>query len=708
MSGAGMERPLALVADDDDGTRLMLGEAAEQAGLAVVTVKDGRSALNVGLSTPLAVALLDVEMPGLDGLEVCRALRQSAAARTLPIIMITARDDPHSIQRAFDAGATDFISKPLNLPLLPRRLEYILRNAGLLRTLEQREAEYRTLIQSMPDTVYLVGTDGRVRRVWNDRQAQAAGADAGEPQVPLQSLLPPSIGARADRSVSLTARDGQPRTDEYSAADEAGEEHSYELRYFRCGTGEIMAMRQEVTARKRVERRIHELAFSDSLTGLPNRQAFFQQLGGELAEVAEPAASDLEPECVAVVVFHLTGFGRINETFGHDVGDDVLRVVTSHLARCVAAAQARPARAVLARLDGNQFALCLRARAADQAARQIAEAFAAVLRNALRCGQHEFFLQASAGIAVSPEHGLDAAMLVKNASTAMFECRSSASATHAVYADVMGARALMGISLDAELRRALVHDGLQLVYQPKFNLATGRPVGAEALLRWTHPQLGAVSPGRFIPLAEQTGLILEVSAWVVRAVCRQISAWRRSGLNIPIALNLSGKDFLHADPATLIAQEISAAGIPASSVELEVTESVLVGDFERVSAGLAALRALGCRVALDDFGTGYSSLRYLQRLPLDGLKVDRSFVIDVHRTAADGAIYEAIIALARRVGLTVTAEGVEEQAQLDWLRAQGCDEVQGFLLARPMCAADLELLLSGIAASPDVPGVAYG
>jgi len=706
-----MQRPLALVADDDDGTRLMLGEAAEQAGLAVVTVSDGRSALNVGLTTSFAVALLDVEMPGLDGLEVCHALRSSAHARTLPIIMITARDDPHSIQRAFDAGATDFISKPLNLPLIPRRLEYILRNAGLLRTLEQREAEYRTLIQSMPDAVYLVGTDGQVRRVWNDPQSGPAGAAGAEPQVPLRSLLPPAIGARAERSVALTARDGQPRTDEYSAADEDGAEHSYELRYFRCGTGEIMAMRQEVTARKHAERRIHELAFGDSLTGLPNRQAFFQQLDGELTELTElsgPVQGAPEPECVAVVVFHLTGFGRINETFGHDVGDEVLRVVAARLARCVAAVPAQPLRTVLARLDGNQFALYLRAGSAGDVAQQIAVAFAAELSNALHCGQHEFFLQASAGIALFPDHGRDATMLVKNASTAMFECRSGGSGTHAVYADVMGARALMGISLDAELRRALLHDGLHLLYQPKFNVASGRPVGAEALLRWTHPQLGAVPPGRFIPLAEQTGLILGVSAWVVRAACRQIGAWRRQGLDIPVAINLSGKDFMHGDPVQLIAGEIAAAGIPAASLEIEVTESVLVGDFERVSAGLAGLRALGCRVALDDFGTGYSSLRYLQRLPLDRLKVDRSFVTDVHRTVADGAIYEAIIALARRVGLAVTAEGVEEQAQLDWLRAQGCDEVQGFLLARPMCAADLELLLAGIAAAPDTPGVAYG
>jgi diguanylate cyclase (GGDEF)-like protein len=693
VSAAGADRPLALVADDDEGTRLMLSEAAELAGLSVVTVNDGRSALNIGLRTSFAVALLDVEMPGLNGLEVCRALRAATHARTLPIIMITARDDADSIRRAFEVGATDFIPKPLNLPLIPRRLEYILRNAAVLRSLEQREAEYRTLIQSIPDTVYLVDVDGHVRRIWNDPLAPTADAGAAGPYPLLHSLLPPVIGARAARSAALTARDGQTRSDEYTAVDQGGDEHSYELRYFRCGGGETMALRQDVTTRKRSEHRIHELAFNDALTGLPNRQSFFQRLAGGLAELAE---SVTEQERIAVAVFHLTGFGRINETFGHEVGDDVLRVVSRQLGRCLASLCPQPSGKLLARLDGNQFVLFARGPDPGRLAQQVAEALIAQLKSALRCGQHEFFLHVSIGIAVSPDHGSDATTLVKNASTAMFDCRSRAFSSYAIYADVMGARALMGISLDADLRRALVHDELQLYFQPKFDTASGKPLGAEALLRWTHPRLGTVSPGRFIPLAEQTGLILDLSAWVIRSACRQISEWRRQELDIPIAVNLSGKDFLHGDPAALIAREVAAAGIPATSLELEVTESVLVGDFERVSAGLAALRSLGCPVALDDFGTGYSSLRYLQRLPLDRLKVDQSFVTNVHRCPGDGAIFEMIMALARRVGLVVTAEGVDEQGQLDWLRARGCDEVQGFLLARPMPAADLELLLAGI------------
>jgi diguanylate cyclase (GGDEF)-like protein len=690
MSSGDSSRPVALVADDDEVTRLLLGEAAAQAGLAVVSVSNGRDALSIGLKTEFAVALLDVDMPELSGHDVCRALRASTHARTLPIIMITGHDDAASVQRAFDAGATDFIPKPLNLPLMPRRLEYILRNAGVLRTLETREAEYRTLIQSIPDTVYLVAADGRVRRVWNDPQDPASDG-AGRHDRPLSQVLPPAIGARAVRSASLTARDGQPRLDEYTTVVDSGEQQAYEIRYFRCGTGEVMALRQEVTARKLAEQRVHQLAFYDPTTALPNRQSFYQLLGAELATLAERNEHERQ---LAVTVLQLSGLDRINETFGHSIGDEVMRTVAGELARCVEPLRAEAAHAVIARLEGNQFVLLIRGREAAGLSQRTAQVFSAVLGNAVRCRQHEFFLQVSVGIALSPDHGVDAEILVKNASTAMFENVSRGSFTHTIYADEMSARAQMKILLDSELRRAVGQNGLQLAYQPQFDVASGAPLGAEALLRWNHPSLGAISPLQLITLAEESGLILEISAWVLRSVCRQIGVWRRLGLDVSIAVNLSGKDFVHGDPAALVARELAAAGIPAANLELEITESVLVTDFARVTSGLAALRDLGCRVALDDFGTGYSSLGYLQRLPLDRLKVDRSFVTGVHQNPADGAIFEAIIALARSVGLKVTAEGVEEPDQLDWLRRHGCDEAQGYLLARPMSAADLELLFA--------------
>ena len=686
MNKANSQRPVALIADDDELMRVMLTEAVEQAGLSVIAVGDGQSALNVGRNSAFAMALLDVEMPGVNGYEVCRGLRTMPHARTLPIIMITGRDDAASVARAYEAGATDFMAKPMNWSLIAHRLRYVQRNADLLRSLEQRESENRALIASIPDTMYIVTAAGLVQRVWNDAQL------AADRQLPLalDSVLPTEVARRAALSVQATAADGRSRADEFTASDARGEERSYDLRYFRCNSGEVLVVQQDVTARKAAERRILQLAYYDTLTGLPNRESFMERVGKELSDPA------IDTKGLAIICFNMNGFERIHETFGHAVADAVVRTAAKQLTGALQQLGADGARAILARLESGQFVIALPALRAAELAEVLAQSVAEIFREPVRYCQHDFFVRPSMGLAVFPEHGRDVLTLVKNANTAMFQVQDAGLSGCVHYTEIMSTRALEWVFLDAELRRAVANDGLQLHFQPKFRLADGALVGVEALLRWNHPRLGQIPPSRFIPLAEETGLILELGAWVVRAACRQLQQWQRLGLQIPVAINVSGKEFLHGDPAAVIAQATAEAGLAPGSLEIEITESVLVTDFERIKAGLAALKALGCRIALDDFGTGYSSLAYLQRLPLDRLKVDRAFVTDVHRNPADGAIFDAIMGLARSVGLTVIAEGVEHRAQLDWLKAHGCHEAQGYLLGRPVPAEELDLLLGSL------------
>jgi diguanylate cyclase len=278
----------------------------------------------------------------------------------------------------------------------------------------------------------------------------------------------------------------------------------------------------------------------------------------------------------------------------------------------------------------------------------------------------------------------------KHADTAMYHAKGGSSGSIAVYTAAMSSRLRDWLDLEARLRRA-VHEGvLGLHFQPKFRLSDNRIVGVEALLRWHDAEHGDISPARFIEIAEDSGLIIDIGSWVTRAACRHLRKWMDAGYAVPIAINVSPKELLHGDPAKVVEAEAAAAGVPPSMIEIEITESLLAEDSATVQSALQRLRRLGCRIALDDFGTGYSSLAYITRFPPNRIKIDKAFVRDVDQSAGDAAIAMAILSLGASLDLTVTAEGVEREGQLEWLRSRGCDEVQGFLLARPLSAQQLE------------------
>jgi diguanylate cyclase (GGDEF)-like protein len=563
MSGASATAPIAIIADDEDLGRLLLAEAASAGGLTPLAFDNGTAALEAALSQDVAIVLLDVDMPGLDGYSVCRRLRAESRFATVPIVMVTGHEDSPAISRAFAAGATDFISKPVNWALLPRRLEYILRNAA---------------------------------------------------------------------------------------------------------------------AAERIER----LAYFDPLTGLPNRQSCI-----ETAERLVRDAAQLQ-ESVAIVYLDLNSFKRVNDTFGHSVGDAVLRTVAAKLSNILEVFKAGHPHLVVARFGGDEFVILLRHAAARALAIRIADACATAFREPIVYEGLEFYPAPSIGLAVYPDDGADVATVLKHADTAMYQAKTGAAESVAVYTPAMSSRLRNWLELEARLRRAVAEERLSLVFQPKFRLHDNELAGVEALLRWCDAEHGEIPPLRFIEIAEDSGLILDLGSWVVRAVCRQLRDWMNRGFTVPVAINVSGKDLLHGDPARVIQTEATAAGVPASLIEIEITESLLVKDSAAGRNALQKLRELGCRIALDDFGTGYSSLAYITRFPPDRIKIDKAFVRDVDRSASDAAIANAILSLAASLGITVTAEGIERPGQLEWLRARGCHEAQGFLLSRPLSAAELE------------------
>lgn len=673
----------AIIADDEDLGRLLLAEAATEAGMSVESFNNGTAALDAARKPGVGLILLDVDMPGLDGLTVCRRLREDTQLQNVPIVMVTGHDDSTAINQAFEAGATDFITKPVNWALLPHRLAYAIRNAASARRLADRETKVQALLDAVPDALWVFSYDGQIR--WNPNTRGNPGGGIGETGIMTKqmSIAPPDRMPEVLSAVRQMGREGKAPRIEYRDLNNNGEMRSYELRFSRCQPDGVLVVRQDTTERTRAAEHIEKLAYFDALTALPNRQQCIET-AQRMINVADKRSN------VAVVYMDLNSFKRINDSFGHSVGDTVLKTVATKLRDALSAVESLDTNILLARFGGDEFIVLVSSPKARQLALQVAEMCTQALRDPITINRLEFFSTPSIGIAVYPEDGDDLEKLLKNADTAMYHAKSSGTPGPAVYTPAMGSRVRDWLEMESRLRRAVRDDRLYLEYQPKFWLRDNRVAGAEALVRWFDEEHGEVSPSRFVSMAEESGLIIEIGAWVARAACKQVRHWLDRGISVPVAINVSGKELLHGDPIAVIEAAIAEFKVPPELLEIEITESVVVRESAAVRQGLEKLRRHGCKVALDDFGTGYSSLAYITRFPLDRIKIDRAFVREVDRSTGDAAIASAILSLAQSLGLEVTAEGIERPSQLEWLRSRGCHQVQGYLLSRPMSAILLE------------------
>ncbi len=437
--------------------------------------------------------------------------------------------------------------------------------------------------------------------------------------------------------------------------------------------GGIVVTYHDITEHKSFEAELRHLAFHDGLTNLPNRALAMDRLDRALTR------SDRTHDSVAVLFLDLDNFKVINDSLGHQIGDQLLLEMARRLQQCV-----RPEDTV-ARIGGDEFTIILEKVAGLGDAIHIAERIATLLHEPVRVSSHEFVTTFSIGIAMS--RGQDTSDgLLRDADLAMYRAKTSGKSKYAVFDHTMNASAMKRLEIETELRRAIEHNELRVFYQPLMVLDTGRLSEVEALVRWEHPQRGLISPADFIPIAEETGLILPIGRWVLAEACRQVRAWQIEQPSAPpiiLGVNLSARQFQSPELVDDITRVLLETGLPASSLKLEITESVMMNDADTTSSTLVRLKQLGVGLAVDDFGTGYSSLAYLQRFPLDVLKIDRSFVERLGRDAEGDAIVRAIITLARNLNMSVTAEGIESPEQMARLREFGCDLGQGFLIARP-------------------------
>ncbi len=693
-----------LVVDDDPVVRLVAAQTLLEAGFGSDEAADGETALRLFDPGRHVLVLLDVNMDGVDGFRVCRALRERPGAEHVPIIMLTGLHDTDSIDLAYLSGATDFITKPINWTLLKHRVRYALRVSHTLEDLARSErrlataqriarlagwvwdpeqdvfglsAEYRQLL-GMTDSSLVWSSYNFLSRVdANDRERVREALEA----------------AATGRPYTLTyrVRDGD---DEYVTLYE-------QTQVVKNAAGEVTRVEgiaQDVTDQALAHERIRYLAYHDSLTGLANRQFFREALPSALARSLRASRRS------ALLYIDLDRLKRINDTQGHAMGDQMLNALAARLKAGVRAGDLAGRLAdgaeegLVARLGGDEFILLLTDLDSAADAVKVAERLLASLAEPVRLERHELRMTASIGVAVCPDHGEQAEALVRHADLAMYAAKERGRNCCVMFDETMREQAATRAALERDLSLALESDGLELHYQPKVDATTSRMVSAEALLRWRHPERGPLSPAEFIPIAEESGLIVPLGEWVIRQAVRQLRAWREAGLPlVPVSVNLASPSFHHHGLPELIRGALEHNGLGAELLRLELTESILMEELDATRSILPLLKGMGLSLSVDDFGAGYSSLAYLRQFPIDELKIDRQFVADVTEDPGDASITAAIIALAQQLGLDVVAEGVETAAQKEFLLERGCRVMQGYLFAAPMpAAAFAELLRHGI------------
>jgi diguanylate cyclase (GGDEF)-like protein len=447
--------------------------------------------------------------------------------------------------------------------------------------------------------------------------------------------------------------------------------------------GTVLVMR-DIRERKSAEAQLHQMAHYDAVTGLPNRNLLITMMRQTLARLPWHRTH------AAVLFADVDRFKFVNDSLGHHAGDELLRALGERLRRLV-----RPGDLV-ARLGGDEFVILLHELAQPGDAARVSEKILRGVAEPMQVGGQAFDITLSMGICVAPADGDEPHELLRKADLAMYTAKREGKNRFCFYSAAMGERSAQHLALEADLRHALdASEGLIVHYQPQESTG-GTLTGLEALLRWDHPRLGMLSPARFLPIAEDADLMGRVDAWVLHAACAQLTAWRAGGLAVPrVSVNVSNQMFRRQDLVELVRRTLAETGLPASALELELTEAIVMDDFEAALQTMTALRALGVALSIDDFGTGYSSLAHLKRCPIQTLKIDRAFVGDIASDPGDAAIVQAIIAMARKLGISTLAEGVETPEQRRLLHDFGIDMLQGFLISQPLPASEIPAFLAG-------------
>jgi diguanylate cyclase (GGDEF)-like protein/PAS domain S-box-containing protein len=694
--------PRVLVADDDPIARSLTRAGLEQAGFLVLEAENGEGALVLFDQQRPDLVVLDVMMPGLDGFQTCEELRRRPGGDRVPVLIMTGLEDIESVSRAYEVGATDFASKSITALLLSHRVRYLLRGSRTLDALHesrtslnraQRIAQLGSWEWDL-DTNRFLATEQTLRILGTTAWKFGGTVESYKQTIhpdDLESWIQSIEGLLSGQSPhSLDHRVMRITGVERMVHEEAEVERTTEGHPIR-----VIGTVQDVSDRRQAEAQLEYLAYFDHLTGLPNRRLFLDRLSHTLL------AAIRYQRLGAVIALDIDRFKRINDTLGHSVGDQLLQEVGERLVQGIRRSDmlarygsADEGSVTIARFGGDEFYLLLNEIGSAQDAAKVTARLLEAVAKPYTAAEREIVLTASAGITLLPLDGEDVDTLLKHCDTAMHHAKEQGRSRYHFFSETLNVAAEARLELEESLRGAVDRGELRLHYQPQISLATRKIVGAEALIRWQHPNKGLVPPGDFIPLAEDSGLIVPIGAWVISTACAQAKVWQSMGLPlVRVAVNLSGIQFTESNVVDTVRDALETSGLDPMRFEVELTETIMMRQIQKMIATVGELKRLGIRITMDDFGTGYSSLAYLKHFDFDTLKIDRSFVKDLTSDNNSSAIVEAIIAMSHILDISTLAEGVETPEQSAALQRLGCDEVQGFLFGRPVDADTMTAIL---------------
>lgn len=713
-------QPRLLVVDDDLRLLESLCRLLQTSGFQVDAAQGGRIACRQIETQGYDLVLLDMRMPDMDGLEVMADLQSKDL--DVPVVVVSGEASFSIVSKALRRGAYDYVKKPYLADELIATVRSVLRkrmlekaHADIQWQLQKSEELHRYIVNSSPDIVFMLDRKGcfcflnskvetllgygcgelmgrHFRQLVDSADVAKASFAFSDSSITMQNprsleLRLKSRGSRkATRHFEVTAFPIDGSTLQAQPGEEAGP-GAQAVPQLIYGTA------RDITERKDAEAFINFQAYHDLLTRLPNRSLFKDRLNLAITHARRTSQQ------LAVMFLDLDRFKVINDTLGHAMGDRLLQAVAHRLEGCLRKGD------TLSRFGGDEFTLLLPAVTSDEDARIIARKLICSLKAPFKLDAHEVFVGISIGIAMFPGAGDCLEQLIQRADVAMYHVKGRGKDGYQFYTDAMSVDTSNRLSLERDLRRALGQNELRVFYQPQVCASDGTLLGLEALVRWEHPTLGLLYPRDFLPLAEETRLIGDLSEWVLRTACEELQPWiaKHQLGDLRLSVNISPMQVEHPHFVQAILALVDASGFPSSNLELEITENMIMNDLEQISRKLGELAERGVRIAIDDFGTGYSSLNYIHRLPIHTLKVDQSFIQDISRDGGgDACIVDAIIAMAKGLKLHIIAEGVETEAQLQYLRDLGCHQVQGFYYgqARPLLELESFLIKSCPVTSP--------